>query len=196
MRTFHWVLLATATLFVGSVAIAQQASPSAATAAKVAKATDAKPTAAKPTAKATAKSGDRPIPEATFKDLMDSIVDPSADVIWDAVSTSLTAEGLVDKKPTTDEDWNKIRDAALTLSEAANLLTVPGRTRNYGGPIPLKARADFAREARALQVLADKALDAAKRKDANAIYEIGEPIDTQCDNCHVKYYDLTQFEKK
>jgi hypothetical protein len=195
MRTFHWILLITVSLFLGSVVIAQQPATSA---AKPATDKPAKPTpAAKPAAaKAAAVSTARPLPEYTFKQLMDSMVDPMADVIWDAVSTSLTDKGRVEKRPSTPEEWQKILDAAVMLSESANLLTIPGRTRAYGGPIPAKARADFAREARALQLLADKAVKAAQEKNADAIYEIGEPIDTQCDNCHVKYYDLTQFEKK
>jgi hypothetical protein len=191
MRTVHWILLVTISLFVGSVVIAQQ--PGTA----VSKPAAAKPVKLKPAAsKAPAASTARPLPEYTFKQLMDSMVDPMADVIWDAVSTSLTDKGRVEKRPSTPEEWQKILDAAVMLSESANLLTIPGRTRAYGGPIPAKARADFAREARALQLLADKAVKAAQEKNADAIYEIGEPIDTQCDNCHVKYYDLTQFAKK
>jgi hypothetical protein len=191
MRIVHWILLVTISLFVGSVVIAQQPATS------VSKPAAAKPATAKPAPpKAAAASIARPLPEYTFKQLMDSMVDPMADVIWDAVSTSLTDKGRVEKRPSTPEEWQKILDAAVMLSESANLLTVPGRTRAYGGPIPAKARADFAREARALQLLADKAVKAAQEKNADAIYEIGEPIDTQCDNCHVKYYDLTQFAKK
>src|SRR5579872_2513016 len=176
-RTFLWTLLITVSLLVGGAVIAQQPSTAAAqpVAARAASETQAPRSAsaqaAKPTArKAAAGSTDRPLPEYTFKQLMDSMVDPMADVIWDAVSTSLTDQGRVEKRPNTPEEWQKILDAAIMLSESANLLTVPGRSRAYGGPIPAKARADFAREARALQLLADKAVKAAQAKDANAIY--------------------------
>ena len=33
---------------------------------------------------------------ATIKDIMDSFVDPGADYIWDAVSTTVTAKGSVE----------------------------------------------------------------------------------------------------
>jgi len=196
------MVLVTMTLLVGSVAVAQQSGNSSsaaktpkqpATRTAVGNPAGAKAVVPKTSARV---STARPLPEATFKELMDSIVDPASDVIWDAVSTSLTDKGYIEKRPTTDEEWAKILDAAILLSESANLMTIPGRVRAYGGPIPVKARADFAREARALQLLADKAVEAARKKDANAIYEIGEPIDMQCDNCHVKYYDLRQFAKK
>jgi hypothetical protein len=181
MQRIALVFVAAVSMLVGEAATAQQpaSSPSAATGAAKTRA-----------------SADRPLPEYTFKQLMDSIVDPSADVIWESVSTSLTEKGRVEKRPTTNEEWARILDAGIMLSESANLMLVPGRTRAYGGPIPARARSDFAREARALQLLADRVVEAARKKDANAIYEIGEPIDMQCDNCHVKYYDLTQFDKK
>src|SRR6185295_15354074 len=59
-------------------------------------------------------------PAATIKDLMQSIVDPSADQVWNAVTTVQTAAGTVDTAPKTDEDWLKVRHGAVGLSEGAN----------------------------------------------------------------------------
>src|SRR5258706_11093171 len=44
------------------------------------------------------------VPTATIKDIMLSIVDPSADVVWDSVQTVVTAKGIVDKAPRTNEE--------------------------------------------------------------------------------------------
>ena len=67
------------------------------------------------------------LPTATIKDLMLSIVDPSADVVWLSVTTIVDEKGLVETVPKTDEEWKKVRHGAIALAEAANLLKMPGR---------------------------------------------------------------------
>src|SRR5229473_3668246 len=64
---------------------------------------------------------------ATVKDIMDSMVDPIADVIWNSVATIVSYAGVEERQPRTDEDWAKVRHAAITLAEATNLLIMPGR---------------------------------------------------------------------
>ncbi len=76
----------------------------------------------------------------SIKELMENIIDPIADNIFDAVSSDISAKGVVDTKPTTDEDWAKIRIGAVTLAEGTNLLKIarpvapPGDKNNSGGP--------------------------------------------------------------
>ena len=75
----------------------------------------------------------------SIKELMENIIDPIADNIFDAVSSDISAKGVVDIKPTTDEDWAKIRIGAVTLAEGTNLLKIarpvapPGDKNNSGG---------------------------------------------------------------
>ncbi len=38
-------------------------------------------------------------PTATIKDIMNAMVDPSADYIWDSVSTQISAAGIVERAP-------------------------------------------------------------------------------------------------
>src|SRR4030095_7555949 len=66
-------------------------------------------------------------PTATIKDIMQSVVDPNADVVWLSVTTVQSAKGTVDTAPKTDEEWAKVRHGAIALTEAGNLLIVPGR---------------------------------------------------------------------
>src|SRR5262245_53667608 len=66
-------------------------------------------------------------PTATVKDIMDALVDPSADFLWDSVEIAVTREGTVEKAPRTDEEWQTLRRHALGLVEASNLLLIPGR---------------------------------------------------------------------
>jgi hypothetical protein len=64
---------------------------------------------------------------ATIKDIMDSIVDPSADFIWESVATVISAKGTEERAPHTDEEWKEVRRRAIMLLEATNLLQIPGR---------------------------------------------------------------------
>ena len=58
---------------------------------------------------------------------MDSMVDPSADYLWESVATIVTKAGTEERRPRTDDDWKKVRRAAVTLIEATNLLIMDGR---------------------------------------------------------------------
>ncbi|MFL6599739.1 MAG: hypothetical protein ACJ8R9_00225 [Steroidobacteraceae bacterium] len=64
---------------------------------------------------------------ATIPDLMDGIIDPAADVLWDSVAYIATSKGTEDRQPRTDGEWKTVRNSAITLIEAANLLSMPGR---------------------------------------------------------------------
>jgi hypothetical protein len=58
---------------------------------------------------------------------MDGMIDPAADVLWDSVAYIATPKGIEDRQPRTDEEWKTVRNSAITLIEAANLLSMPGR---------------------------------------------------------------------
>src|SRR5437868_10122936 len=57
---------------------------------------------------------------ATIKDIMDSVVDPSADYLWDSVATIVTRKGTDERRPRTPEDWKNVRRRAIALVEATN----------------------------------------------------------------------------
>jgi hypothetical protein len=144
------------------------------------------------------------VPTATVKDLMLSLVDPSADEVWNAVSTTSTSAGIIDNVPKTDEDWTKVRHGALKLVEAANLLQMPGRHVARPGeksetpgvelePSEMEAlinkdRGAFIARAQALQNVSAKVLQAVDAKDANKVFEVGDEIDEACENCHTHYW--------
>jgi hypothetical protein len=46
---------------------------------------------------------------ATIKDIMDSMVDPSADYIWESIGTEVSAAGIVEKAPKNPEEWKEER---------------------------------------------------------------------------------------
>jgi hypothetical protein len=155
---------------------------------------------------APAPAADNPPYEAaaTVKDLMQSIVDPSADLVWNAVTTVQTAKGTIETVPKTDEDWLKVRHGAVGLSEGANLLMMPGRhvarphEKSETPGVELepsemeelinKDRPAFYQRARALHEAGMAAVAAADAKDAQKLFEVGEQIENACENCHSHYW--------
>jgi hypothetical protein len=143
-------------------------------------------------------------PAATIKDLMLSIVDPAADQVWNAVTTVQTAKGTEENVPKTAEDWLKVRHGAVSLSEAANLLMMPGRkvalphekSETPGvelEPAEMEAniakdRAAFIKRAQALHDAGMAAVAAADAKDAKKLFEVGETIEHACEGCHSAYW--------
>jgi len=144
------------------------------------------------------------VPDATIKDLMQSVVDTSADVVWLSVTTEVNEKGLIDTRPTNDEEWSRVRHGAVTLAEAANLLMIPGRhvarpgERSETPGIELepeemevlinKDRGTWNTRATALHDAAMLAVNAAEKHDADKIFEVGETIEQACENCHRQYW--------
>ncbi len=141
--------------------------------------------------------------DATIKDIMDSLVDPSADYIWDAVATTVTAKGKEEKYPRTDEEWKEVRRRAIHLMEASNLLLIPGRHVARPGekgdprvelpPEQVEAlinqdRDKFAKLANGLYDSVLPAMRAIEAKDKDALLDAGDAIDRACENCHFTYW--------
>ena len=141
---------------------------------------------------------------ATIKDIMQSLVDPSADVVWNSVHSVVGPRGVQEVVPKTDEEWELTRQGAIRLVEATNLLIMPGRHVARPGekseapeaelePAQMeelinKDRGAFYKRARALHDAALDALHAIEKRDTAAIFDLGERIDEKCENCHTQYW--------
>lgn len=143
-------------------------------------------------------------PTATVRDLMRSIVDESADVVWLAVTATHTAKGIEEVRPQNDEEWEQVRYGALALAESANLLLMPGRPVARPGersatpgvelePTEIEAliaedRAAWNTRALALHDAAASALTAIEAQDADALFALGEDIELACEGCHSTFW--------
>jgi len=142
-------------------------------------------------------------PTTTIRDLMDGMVDPAADTIWNSVSTTITKKGTQEKAPHTDEEWGTVRHSAIELLEASNLLQIPGRhvampgQRNEQGielqPEQIETLINQDRQAwitlaHGLHDSATQALHAAEAKDPAKVLESGDAIDNACEHCHQRYW--------
>jgi hypothetical protein len=148
--------------------------------------------------------------DLTIQDVMDTLVDPSADFIWGSVATEVGPKGIVDKAPKNDAEWLEVRRHAVVLMESANLLKMPGRKVARAGtksenpgieeePEGTKALMDADQTSwnKATDALYDAAallLKAADAKSADAILDSGNTLDQACEACHLKYWYPKQNE--
>jgi hypothetical protein len=114
-------------------------------------------------------------PVATVDEVMDAIVIPSSQAIFDAVVYS---NGELTAAPETDEDWFNLRIHALGVAEAANLLMIPPRARD---------NADWMTMALALNDTAMTVARATEAKDLDLLLKTGGEMYNACTQCHEKY---------
>lgn len=159
-----------------------------------------------PTPAASATAAPQIKPVASIQELMQALVDPSADSIWEAVSTTITKKGVEEKKPQTEAEWQALRLHAVRLIEGAGLLQVPGRkVVHEGGKLEddhvegnakledivasiTKDPASFSVAARTLQTSAVAVLAAIDARDLQRIGETGSALDAACESCHLNYW--------
>jgi hypothetical protein len=141
---------------------------------------------------------------ATIKDIMDSMVDPSADFLFESIAQIADENGVREKAPQTDEEWREVRRRAIVLLEAPNLLIAEGRKvarpheRSTNPHVELQPeeiqklidadRSGFVRRAAKLQASAADALTAIEAKDKTALFHAIEGIDKACETCHLHYW--------
>lgn len=122
----------------------------------------------------------------SVKELMASILDPNADVVWESVGTIVTKEGEFEKAPQTDEEWNEIRAAAVTLVESGNLLLLPTRT---GG------NTDWVTRTQAMIAQSKLMVKAIDERNKEAVFNVGADLYDSCVACH-KQFDPAIYSVK
>ena len=117
-------------------------------------------------------------PVATVLELMDGIVSPAAQVVYDSVATVVDKDGIKETRPKNDREWANVAGNAAALIEASELLKMEGRAKDQG---------DWLMIATAMGTAAAETRAAAQKKDPEAILMAGEKLNNSCDNCHRKY---------
>src|SRR5687768_6508651 len=110
-------------------------------------------------------------PVASVKQLMESTVHPSAEVVFDSVGTIISASGMEEIAPKNDEEWATVQHSAMTLAEAGNLLMMPGRAKQDG---------EWMKLAQGLVDVGMIAHKAARAKNAEALFAAGGQIYETC----------------
>jgi len=160
-----------------------------------------------PTPQPPAKASPAPFKlSASIQDIMSFEIEPSAEALWESVSTTVSAEGTEEKRPQTDEEWRQMRRHAITLIEAANLLMMDGRKILAPGQamadegvqgvlaateVQAKIDADhpsFVQMAALLQGTGEQMLRAVEAKNVQGMLDAGEAIDEACESCHLVFW--------
>ena len=126
-------------------------------------------------------------PIADTKLLMQSVVDPNADVIWDAVKTIDTAAGIEEIRPKNAQAWTAVRNSAVAVAEAGNLLMLVPRAKDGG---------EWMKRAQEMIDTGERAIKAADAKNAQQLFAAGGDIYEACSNCHREYMDAIVNAKK
>ena len=153
-------------------------------------------TPARPAASAQTKGGAAaPAPRvyATLAQLMRGILFPASNIIFAAQGDNpndvppakdpATATNLL---ASSYGKWQAVENSALALSEAANLLTIPGRKCSNGLPVPIR-NADWPKFVQGLRDAGMTAYKAAQSKNTDNILTAADAITEACANCHNKY---------
>jgi len=120
---------------------------------------------------------------ADLKQLMASVVDPAADIVWESVGTIYTPEGTEEIRPRSDEEWARVSQAAWVLTESANSLMIGNRPKDTG---------EWMRFAQEFSDISLRAARAADARDAEALFTAGSDVYLACTACHTQYnIDLT-----
>jgi hypothetical protein len=140
----------------------------------------------------------------TLRDLMNKLIDPSAQNIWQAVSYVVTDKGVSESQPETTEDWERLRTSALALIEAGNALMLPGRQvdlpQNSADYPDYQYRPDeiaaliaidpdsWNRYAQDMQLLTRDTLTAIGFRDLMGLSDFGARINEACQDCHAQFW--------
>jgi hypothetical protein len=145
-------------------------------------------------------------PTLSVKELMEHIIDPTYDLIFDAAVIDITRKGVTETKPLSDDDWLKVERGGYVLAESTNLLKIPrrmvpadeeGKPHQPGEPeLPPeqiqakieKYRALWYKHADGLKAAALEAVQVAKARDLDGLFKVGDKVDKACEACHLEYW--------
>ena len=146
---------------------------------------------------------------STIRELMQSMVAPSAQGLWDSVGRVSDAKGTRDLEPRSAEEWAAVRRHAVSLMESTNLLLIPGRHVASEGQQTLKADdavpgselppAEIEKRinetwgawtvmTHTLHGTAASMLDAIDKKDVARLESTGSDLDAVCESCHLTFW--------
>ena len=117
--------------------------------------------------------------DATVRMLMAHMVDPAADLVWDAVGTIIDNSGENHWEPETEEDWIAVRYGAMSIIEAGNLLMMDTRARD---------QAQWIQMSEAMMDAGMLMFQAAESEDPDLVFALGEDVYNSCNNCHSVYW--------
>jgi hypothetical protein len=130
--------------------------------------------------------------EANLLQLMRGILYPSSNVVFagqeDLSKYPPVRDPATSPNPLTSTygGWQAVENAALALSESANLILLPGRLCSNGRLVPVK-RADWIKYTQGLRDAGMAAYKAAQAKNQDAMVDVSGTVADACSACHDAY---------
>lgn len=115
---------------------------------------------------------------ADSRQLMLSVIEPAAEVYWDAVGVIMDEEGTHHIEPVGAAQWEAVENAAFVLAESGNLLLLEDRALG---------RDHWRAMSRAMIEIGRRAVEAARARDPDAVFEVGGEVYLVCTGCHAVY---------
>jgi hypothetical protein len=133
-----------------------------------------------------------------LRQVMRGILFPNSNVVFfaqgtDPATVPKDADGTSSVNPLASVygGWEAIENSSIALAEAANLLTVPGRTCANGKPVPVQS-ADWQRFVQGLRDAGMASYKAAQTKDMDKMLEAADTLTNACSECHDVYREKTE----
>ncbi len=130
--------------------------------------------------------------------VMRGIPFPNSNIIFDTQTNDPAAPKKADASggatgtyANTYGGWQQVENAAVALSEVANLVAIPGRLCENGLPVPI-SDPTYQKGVKALADVGVAALEAAKTKDLDKMVDVSGAVSDACLLCHEKYREVPQ----
>ena len=111
-----------------------------------------------------------------INDIMVSVVDHNAHIIWNAADPKMA--------PKTDQDWHVLEHAATTIAVAGNMILIPGPPKDDHLWVSDPAWQQLAQDETNAGL---KAIAAVDHHDLKALEAAGDDLVVTCEACHKKF---------
>lgn len=141
--------------------------------------------------------------QANLNQLMRGVLYPASNVVFSAQNENPSEVKLVpgqdpslatDPLVSTFGGWQAVENAALALTESANLLLIPGRSCANGVPVPLN-NPDWSKFVQELRDAGMKAYKAAQSKNQDNMINAADTLTAACANCHKEWREKRPAER-
>ena len=146
---------------------------------------------------AAAQQDPAPEPAGDLAEVMRGILFPNSNLLFDAQSndpgappevSNADAGGASARFAGVYTGWETIENAAVALSEAANLITLPGRLCENGRPVPID-QDNWKEFVTGLREAGQIAYRAALNQSQEEVIDATNYVAEACSNCHSVYRD-------
>ena len=117
-------------------------------------------------------------PVTTVLELMESVIAHAAEIYWESVQITVDETGEHELFPQTDEEWESVWAAGVSLAESGNLLMMAPRAVDEGA---------WMQFSRSLVEAGSAAAAAAQARDVERVFAAGEQVYNVCTACHARY---------